>query len=227
MQDYKQNQKLSYQKKQQPVQEEITGELERIPSKPVQETVETLKLENEHLKKRLLEQTDHAKQVMTHAQKNLKKQLEEQIHEEMLLRAKLEKLEYTSENQKKTMDHLNRKLTSLEAKRQALIAEKQQLQKQLRCEEMLMQQVKAAKTELADYKFKIITLIDSEKEPLIDIQKENEEQLKMLGQQEKELVSLRAERDYFKNRYNQIMKTRIMDWIGKYWRIRKKLRSKK
>ncbi|MBC1358074.1 hypothetical protein [Listeria booriae] len=227
MQDYKDKQKPSYQKKQQPMQKEITGELENISSKPVQETVETLKREKEQLQKQLAEQTEHAKQVMTFAQKNIKEKLAEQIHEELVLQTKLKKLEYTNENQKKSMEQLNRKLANLEVKRQTLVAEKQQLQTQLRCEEVLIQQVKAAKTELADYKLKFVTLVEVEKEPFIDIQKENEEQLKMLGQQEKELVSLRAERDYFKDRYNQIMQTRIMKWIGKYWLIRKKLRSKK
>ncbi|MBC2002163.1 hypothetical protein HCA78_00185 [Listeria booriae] len=227
MQDYKEKLKPSYQKKQQPMQKEITGELESTSSKPVQETVETLKLEKEQLQKQLAEQTEHAKQVMTFAQKNIKEKLAEQIHEELVLQSKLKKLEYTNENQKKSMEQLARKLANLEVKRQTLVAEKQQLQTQLRCEEVLIQQVKAAKTELADYKLKFVTLVDVEKEPFIDIQKENEEQLKMLGQQEKELVSLRAERDYFKDRYNQIMQTRIMKWIGKYWLIRKKLRSKK
>ncbi|MBC1212528.1 hypothetical protein HB815_16500 [Listeria booriae] len=227
MQDYKEKLKPSYQKKQQPMQKEITGELESTSSKPVQKTVETLKLEKEQLQKQLAEQTEHAKQVMTFAQKNIKEKLAEQIHEELVLQSKLKKLEYTNENQKKTMEQLTRKLANLEVKRQTLVAEKQQLQTQLRCEEVLIQQVKAAKTELADYKLKFVTLVDVEKEPFIDIQKENEEQLKMLGQQEKELVSLRAERDYFKDRYNQIMQTRIMKWIGKYWLIRKRLRSKK
>ncbi|MBC2174996.1 hypothetical protein HCB27_00095 [Listeria booriae] len=227
MQDYKEKLKPSYQKKQQPMQKEITGELESTSSKPVQETVETLKLEKEQLQKQLAEQTEHAKQVMTFAQKNIKEKLAEQIHEELVLQSKLKKLEYTNENQKKAMEQLTRKLANLEVKRQTLVAEKQQLQTQLRCEEVLIQQVKAAKTELADYKLKFVTLVDVEKEPFIDIQKENEEQLKMLGQQEKELVSLRAERDYFKDRYNQIMQTRIMKWIGKYWLIRKRLRSKK
>ncbi|MBC1233433.1 hypothetical protein [Listeria booriae] len=227
MQDYKEKLKPSYQKKQQPMQKEITGELESTSSKPVQETVETLKLEKEQLQKQLAEQTEHAKQVMTFAQKNIKEKLAEQIHEELVLQSKLKKLEYTNENQNKLIEQLTRKLANLEVKRQTLIAEKQQLQTQLRCEEVLIQQVKAAKTELADYKLKFVTLVDVEKEPFIDIQKENEEQLKMLGQQEKELVSLRAERDYFKDRYNQIMQTRIMKWIGKYWLIRKRLRSKK
>ncbi|MBC2304391.1 hypothetical protein [Listeria booriae] len=227
MQDYKEKLKPSYQKKQQPMQKEITGELESTLSKPVQETVETLKLEKEQLQKQLAEQTEHAKQVMTFAQKNIKEKLAEQIHEELVLQSKLKKLEYTNENQNKLIEQLTRKLANLEVKRQTLIAEKQQLQTQLRCEEVLIQQVKAAKTELADYKLKFVTLVDVEKEPFIDIQKENEEQLKMLGQQERELVSLRAERDYFKDRYNQIMQTRIMKWIGKYWLIRKRLRSKK
>ncbi|MBC2285452.1 hypothetical protein HCB69_13770 [Listeria booriae] len=227
MQDYKEKLKPSYQKKQQPMQKEITGELESTSSKPVQETVETLKLEKEQLQKQLAEQTEHAKQVMTFAQKNIKEKLAEQIHEELVLQSKLEKLEYTNENQNKLIEQLTRKLANLEVKRQTLVAEKQQLQTQLRCEEVLIQQVKAAKTELADYKLKFVTLVDVEKEPFIDIQKENEEQLKMLGQQERELVSLRAERDYFKDRYNQIMQTRIMKWIGKYWLIRKRLRSKK
>ncbi|MBC2310747.1 hypothetical protein [Listeria booriae] len=227
MQDYKEKLKPSYQKKQQPMQKEITGELESTSSKPVQETVETLKLEKEQLQKQLAEQTEHAKQVMTFAQKNIKEKLAEQIHEELVLQSKLKKLEYTNENQNKLIEQLTRKLANLEVKRQTLIAEKQQLQTQLRCEEVLIQQVKAAKTELADYKLKFVTLVDVEKEPFIDIQKENEEQLKMLGQQERELVSLRAERDYFKDRYNQIMQTRIMKWIGKYWLIRKRLRSKK
>ncbi|MBC1401881.1 hypothetical protein HB904_12580 [Listeria booriae] len=190
--------------------------------------ITTLNETNEQLKQQLAEQTqraDEEKQALKVAQEKLKEQLEEQIHEEISLRAGMKKLEQTNKTQKTTIAQLTQEFANLDAKHQALAEEKQQMQAQLRGEESLMQQVQAAKTELAEHKLQIIALLDSQKEPLEAIQKENEAQQQLIEQQEKALVSVRAERDHFKGRYNQIMKTKIMKWTGKYWLIRKKLRS--
>lgn len=158
--------------------------------------------------------------------RNAKELLDEKIHEGIAIRVDAKKAEIESNRKHKEIQNLIRENKKLQIKLQEVQAEKKAAEQQLRNDEVLIEQVKQAETELAKLKIEFYEVLDNQKETIVAVNQEREMLLITVEKQTKQLQELKKERNHFKERYNRVMNTKIMKWTGKYWKLRKKMRLK-
>ncbi|MBC2175517.1 hypothetical protein HCB27_02720 [Listeria booriae] len=154
-----------------------------------------------------------------------KEKLEEQLHEEISTRADLIRLKKENEEINNQNQALTKEQQHLKTRHQALLAEKQQLEAQLRSETDLIHQIKQSNKELVENRTAFLDILINQKQLLEEISEEREAKRTTLQQKENDIRALVRERDYFKERYEKMMNTKMMKWTGKYWTIRKKIIS--
>ncbi|MBC2080798.1 hypothetical protein HCA99_16320 [Listeria booriae] len=154
-----------------------------------------------------------------------KEKLEEQLHEEISTRAGLIQLKNENDEILRHNQALKKEHQHLKTKHQAVLEEKQKLEAQLRSETDLIHQIKQINKELSEDREAFLDILTSHKQLLEEVSEEREGQRSTLQQKENEIRALARERDYFKGRYEKMMNTKMMKWTGKYWTIRKKIKS--